>query len=580
MKKIAKVSIGLSLMLTIILSGVTPAFAAYCVDMGSNIYINDSYNAPAPAFTPTTTYGDTADFAVSDYESFVRTVEQQFVQRNTSFTMRFDATYADADTAVKNLFEDVFTYDDPTTTSDLDYLHYNMESWGTSGRYYETTTGDYAIVKFQQSYLTTTSQEDTVNTKVATILQQLNVQSGTSYEKIKAVHDYILKNVTYDDALVKHSAYDAVATGETVCQGYALLTYKLLMELQVPVRIIVGTPNYSQDGHAWNIVNIGQYWYNYDATWDDQGSSAASTTKYFLKNNAGFTDHIRRTDYKTPEFNVAYPMSPLDYNPMLIVQSVRFAQAAGSRAVGSSFTLQAAVLPTTASNKTLTWHSSDLSVAVVNSAGTVTVVGTGTAEITAVANDGGGGSATYTLTAVAADLPDSWAKAPVEALNARGVVPAALMSGYRTEMTRAEFTALIVGVYEYAKGAYTLKNTAPFNDISTSAYSTQIAKGYELGLVGGSGAGAFTPEGTLTREQCAKIISTTVSTVTGAAIAPKVTLTYTDASKIDSWALLYVRDASEKELMTGSGTSFEPLGVLTREQAMVIAERMIEKFKW
>ncbi len=41
-----------------------------------------------------------------------------------------------------------------------------------------------------------------------------------------------------------------------------------------------------------------------------------------------------------------------------------------------------------------------------------------------------------------------------------------------------------------------------------------------------------------------------------------------------------MRYAFEKELMTGTGTNFEPLTVLTREQAMVIAERMIEKYGW
>ena len=65
--------------------------------------------------------------------------------------------------------------------------------------------------------------------------------------------------------------------------------------------------------------------------------------------------------------------------------------------VGESFTLTATVLPDNATDKTLTWTSSDPSVASVNG-GVVTAVAPGTAVITATTTDGSNLSATCTVT--------------------------------------------------------------------------------------------------------------------------------------------------------------------------------------
>lgn len=60
--------------------------------------------------------------------------------------------------------------------------------------------------------------------------------------------------------------------------------------------------------------------------------------------------------------------------------------------------LTATVTPSNATNKTVTWSSSNNSVATVNSNGLVTGKGPGTCTITAKANDGSNKSATYSIT--------------------------------------------------------------------------------------------------------------------------------------------------------------------------------------
>ncbi len=64
---------------------------------------------------------------------------------------------------------------------------------------------------------------------------------------------------------------------------------------------------------------------------------------------------------------------------------------------GETCQMSSTVYPSNASDKTLTWSSSDTAVATVNSSGKVTSVGYGTATITATANDGSGASAGYSI---------------------------------------------------------------------------------------------------------------------------------------------------------------------------------------
>ena len=66
--------------------------------------------------------------------------------------------------------------------------------------------------------------------------------------------------------------------------------------------------------------------------------------------------------------------------------------------VGKTTTLTATVTPENAAKKSVTWTSSDTSVATVAADGTVTAVKAGTAAITATAADGSGKSATCTVT--------------------------------------------------------------------------------------------------------------------------------------------------------------------------------------
>ena len=185
----------------------------------------------------------------------------------------------------------------------------NLSGSSSDGIYYLTFT-------FTFTYNSTADQEAEVDTAVADLLSSLDL-SGSSYENLSAVYDWICQNITYDyenleddTYTLKHTAYAALINRTAVCQGYALLLYRLALEMGIDCRLIAGLGN--GGNHGWNIVKLGSVCYNVDATWD----AGRSSYSYYLKCPDNFPNHVRDTEYETAAFHAAYPMSEADYDPI------------------------------------------------------------------------------------------------------------------------------------------------------------------------------------------------------------------------------------------------------------------------
>ena len=180
-----------------------------------------------------------------------------------------------------------------------------------SGGGYMTQDGLYRnTVSYSLTYTTTYEAEEYVDSKIALILEQLDLEGKSDLEKITLIHDYVCNNVHYVmSSLTEHTCYGALRYGQAVCQGYALLTYRLMMESGIDCRYITGTSR--NQPHAWNIVRLGDVYYNIDTTWDDNYGHTVYT--YFLRSDADFGDHIRDAEYATEEFYAQYPMAEGSY---------------------------------------------------------------------------------------------------------------------------------------------------------------------------------------------------------------------------------------------------------------------------
>ncbi len=90
-----------------------------------------------------------------------------------------------------------------------------------------------------------------------------------------------------------------------------------------------------------------------------------------------------------------------------LVTSISLDRNTATMNAGESFALVVTILPEDATDKSVTWKSSNDGVATVSVDGVVTAVGAGTADVTATANDGSGLSATCVVT-VKEQVTISW----------------------------------------------------------------------------------------------------------------------------------------------------------------------------
>lgn len=178
----------------------------------------------------------------------------------------------------------------------------------TNGAYYHTCT-------FTPYWLSNAEQEAQVDVEIEKLLAELNLWNASNYEKVKGVYDWVTENVQYDfdnedddTYMLKHSTYAAIVNRVAVCQGYASLYYRLMLELGVDCRYISGITE--GESHGWNIVYLDGKYYNVDSTWD---RDLMGHYRYFLCTEANFTSHVRDAQFDTEAFHASYPMAVVPY---------------------------------------------------------------------------------------------------------------------------------------------------------------------------------------------------------------------------------------------------------------------------
>ena len=258
---------------------------------------------------------------MGDPEQAVLSVRQGLVSRDSVITISFSSEEQDMSFVpdlVKNLMKAALA----ETSSPVEGDYIRFQYGGYSVEYVQSRTwgGLQYTLNIEPIYYTTAEQEKKTDDKVAEILTYLNLSPDLpDSEKIRAVFDYLWKNISYDKAHMddeeyhlRATAYASLVNRTAVCQGYSVTLHRLLKELGFSCRIVTGTVIGENDepmGHAWNIVKLGDLYYNLDVTW----ASNLGEEAYFLQGEGTFTDHIRDEDYSTAEFMEAYPMAWEDF---------------------------------------------------------------------------------------------------------------------------------------------------------------------------------------------------------------------------------------------------------------------------
>lgn len=165
----------------------------------------------------------------------------------------------------------------------------------------------------------------------------------------------------------------------------------------------------------------------------------------------------------------------------------------------------------------------------------------------------------------------SWAQESVRIAKASGVLLApgnAATGSFKPQQatTRAEFVSAIVR----SLGLKATGGASGFGDVPAKAwYAADIATAAKAGLISGVTKTSFAPDATLTREQAAMVLTRALKLQTAGQTALK------DEKQASAVAVASIQAVLENGWMTAYAGKFSPKAQLTREQAAVIAARIV-----
>lgn len=138
---------------------------------------------------------------------------------------------------------------------------------------------------------------------------------SSDYDKVKALHDFTVKHLYYDDNSLlsgqrkMQDALTALNSGKAVCEGYTSLFNALLRSLGYKAQCIFGTGGSVL--HAWSKVYYNGSWNLIDTTWDDPGpndndpAGANLRHTYFISGD-DYNDFPGHTEQNTRPFRSSH----------------------------------------------------------------------------------------------------------------------------------------------------------------------------------------------------------------------------------------------------------------------------------
>ena len=260
---------------------------------------------------------------------------------NSRIVAKIKSKSADPQTLFSK-FEKV-VYAETSNPNQGDFMKWDVDETATD--YSAVKSGSYYYYTFilNIDYLTTVKQRNTLDKKVNSIIKDFKFTNKTStYDKIKKVYDYVCENVSYaknasSDDTKYYSAYQALIGKKAVCQGYATLLYKFYRTLGISARVIAGQSTFSKTSHGWNIVKLGNYYYNVDSTWDSTLTHAKKDYEYFLKGDS-FKGHARWKEYNSYSFYYNYPMAAKGYSKKTVAKACKKTKIANFKNKKPKFT--------------------------------------------------------------------------------------------------------------------------------------------------------------------------------------------------------------------------------------------------
>ena len=266
--------------------------------------------------TKATTLSSEQDFSkyTNNKAELASVVRSSMENHETCFTVCYSSetvlSQSDFNTLTSDLVELSFEETDIPTQGD--YLRYSWQSYGCEAAGLVVDNIYYYDITFNFNYFTTKEQESELTTAINSLIASFQFDENTSdKKKIDTIYAYITSNIEYDydnlnreDYYLHYTAYAALVQKKAVCEGYAVLFYRLARTCGVDARVITGRATHNNEAHGWNIVNLGNSYYYLDSTWD----AGVSEYAYYLKGSSDFLGHTNDSQFETDEFKTKYPI--------------------------------------------------------------------------------------------------------------------------------------------------------------------------------------------------------------------------------------------------------------------------------
>jgi hypothetical protein len=173
----------------------------------------------------------------------------------------------------------------------------------------------------------------------------------------------------------------------------------------------------------------------------------------------------------------------------------------------------------------------------------------------------------------------NWAMEELIRANDMELIPEILkQEDLTTAITRKEFAHIAVRLWESITGktASPVKNT-PFTDCD----DIEVLKAYRLEITKGTSDTTFSPDALITREQVATMMTRALQKAgINTSVNRNTTNLFEDDEQLHSWGKESVYFMAEIGIIKGTGgNNFGASGNASREQAIVISFRSVEKFK-
>ncbi len=178
-----------------------------------------------------------------------------------------------------------------------------------------------------------------------------------------------------------------------------------------------------------------------------------------------------------------------------------------------------------------------------------------------------------------------WAKQEVKETLAAHLVPVDLQKNYTANITRLEFCRLMVTLVEQTTGkgidTYLAEKKLSATNSFTDTDNAAVLAARALGIVNGVTDTTFNPNGSITRQEAAAMLSRTAKAL--GLSSTKTGETFTDTDGLGTWAkdgISFISALTDpttnNKVMGGTGKGqFSPLSTYSREQAYITALRLL-----